>query len=173
MACGSSTEELLYTVRQALARHGQIKLIILEPESNLVGAAREMEEWRAGWELDTLTRFGAKKGLEFQNIMAASQHQNGMSEVLIKLSKSVMKTLLRSIGNQVLSSNELNTLLAETMQLVNDRPIEMKPNEKVDSAYLSPNCLLLGRNSSRISAGPFHPAGKLRMIPSHLDPNSS
>ena len=114
VACGSSTEELLHTVRQAMARHGQIKLIILDPGSNLVGAAREMAEWRAGWDLDTLTRFGAERGLEFQTIMAASQHQNGMSEVLIKLSKSVMKTLLRSIGNQVLSLNELNTLLAET-----------------------------------------------------------
>ena len=97
-----------------MARHGQIKLIISDPGSNLVGAAREMAEWRAGWDLDTLTRFGAERGLEFQTIMAASQHQNGMSEVLIKLSKSVMKTLLRSIGNQVLSLNELNTLLAET-----------------------------------------------------------
>ena len=79
VACGSSTEELLHTVRRALARHGQIKLIISDPGSNLVGAAREMAEWRAGWDLDTLTRFGAERGLEFQTIMAASQHQNGMS----------------------------------------------------------------------------------------------
>ena len=32
-----------------------------------------------------------------------------------------------------------------------------KPNEKVDSAYLSPNSLLLGRSSDRISSGPFWP----------------
>ena len=51
----------------------------------------------------------------------------------------------------------MNTLLAEATQLVNERPIGLKPNEKVDSAYLSPNSLLLGKNSDRISSGPFGP----------------
>ena len=69
-----------------------------------------------------------------------------------------MKTLLKSIGDKVLNLNEMNTLLAETAQIVNDRPIGLKPNESVDSAYLSPNCLLLGRSSSKISSGPFHAA---------------
>ena len=40
---------------------------------------------------------------------------------------------------------------------MNDRPIGLKPNEKVDSAYLSPNSLLLGRSSDRICSGPFGP----------------
>ena len=82
--------------------------------------------------------------------MPNSQHQNGISEAMIKVSKSVLKYLMRSIGSQVLTFNELNTLLAETAQLVNERPIGMKPNEQVDSCYLSPNSLLLGKNSERI-----------------------
>ena len=157
VACGSSTEELLHVLRRAMARCGDIKTIISDPGTNLVGAAKELRQWRQGWDEAMLVRHGAKVGLEWVNIMAASQHQNGMSEIMIKLSKAVLKSLMRSIGKQVLSLNELNTLLAETAQLINERPIGMKPNEKVDSAYLSPNSLLLGRSSDRISSGPFWP----------------
>ena len=49
----------------------------------------------------------------------------------------------------------MNTLFADTSNLVNERPIGAKPNSQTDAEYLSPNSLLLGRNASRISAGPF------------------
>ena len=42
----------------------------------------------------------------------------------------------------------------------------MKPNENVDSSYLSPNSLLLGRNSDRICAGPFTPPNQINSDPS-------
>ena len=98
--------------------------------------------------------------------MANSQHQNGVTEIMIKLAKSVLKSLMKSIGDQVLSLNELNTLLAEAAQLINERPIGVKPNEKVDSEYLSPNSLLLGRNSDRICSGPFIPSNVIWSDPS-------
>ena len=37
----------------------------------------------------------------------------------------------------------------------------IKPNEHVDGSYLSPNSLLLGRSSKKISSGPFQPDGEL------------
>ena len=40
---------------------------------------------------------------------------------------------------------------------MNERPIGLQPNSRVDSEYLSPNSLLLGRCSARISSGPFQP----------------
>ena len=87
--------------------------------------------------------------------MAAAQHQNGAAERMVKFSKGVMKALIKAYGESKLSLNELNTLLAETANLVNERPIGAKPNSQTDSEYLSPNSLLLGRNSAKISAGPF------------------
>ena len=155
VACGLSTEELLHTIRRAMVRCGEIRTIISDPGTNFVGAARELKEWRDGWDNSMLVRFGAERSIEFITVMANSQHQNGISEIMIKLSKSVLKSLLKSLGEQVLSLNELNTLLAETTQLVNERPIGLKPNEKVDSSFLSPNSLLLGRSSERICSGPF------------------
>lgn len=155
VACGNSTEELIHVLRRAMTRCGDIQTIISDPGTNLVGASREMADWRRSWDQAMLDRFGAKHGIQWITVMADSQHQNGVTEIMIKLAKSVMKSLLKSIGSQVLSLNELNTLLAEASQLVNERPIGLKPNENVDSVYLSPNSLLLGRNSDRICSGPF------------------
>ena len=87
--------------------------------------------------------------------MADSQHQNGASEILINLVKGVTKTLARAMGETRLSLNDLFTLLDECANLVNERPIGLKPNSQTDPEYLSPNSLLLGRCSDRISAGPF------------------
>ena len=138
-----------------MAFRGDIKIIISDPGSQLVGASKELIEWRRSWDQEQLDRFGASKGIAWNFIMPASQHQNGAAESMVKFSKGVMKALTKSYGDAKLSLNELNTLLAEASNLVNERPIGTKPNSQTDTEYLSPNSLLLGRNSSRISSGPF------------------
>ena len=89
--------------------------------------------------------------------MADSQHQNGAAEILIKMVKGVKKSMMRAMGNRILNLNEMNTLMAEIAQLVNERPIGLKPNESTHPHYLSPNFLYLGRCSDRIVPGPFEP----------------
>ena len=74
---------------------------------------------------------------------------------MIKLVKGVRKSILRSIGDTRLTLNEMNTLMFEITNLINERPIGVLPNNQTDSEYLSPNSLLLGRCSARISSGPF------------------
>ena len=66
-----------------------------------------------------------------------------------------MDSLLQAIGTTVLHLNELFTLMKEVANLVNERPIGLKPNLQTDPQFLSPNSLLLGRCSDRINAGPF------------------
>ena len=63
VACGNSTEELIHVIRRAMARCGQIQTIISDPGSNLIGAAREMKEWRSTWDTGMLDRFGAEHGI--------------------------------------------------------------------------------------------------------------
>ena len=39
-------------------------MMISDPGSQLMGASRELAEWRRGWDMNQLTRFGAERGLE-------------------------------------------------------------------------------------------------------------
>ena len=94
-----STESVLHCVRQLMAVRGDVKMIISDPGSQLVAASKELSEWRNGWDMDQLLSFGASRGLEWRLIMPDSQHQNGASEILVKMVKGVKSSLLRSIGD--------------------------------------------------------------------------
>ena len=155
VAIDYSTEAVLHCVRRLMALRGDVRKIISDPGTQLVGASREMSEWRKGWSIDQLTRFGASKGLEWVTVMANSHHQAGAVEIMVKLVKGVKKALLKVVGDTKLSLNEMFTLLLEVANIVNERPIGIKPNSLSPTDYLSPNSLLLGRCSDRISAGPF------------------
>ena len=155
IATDYSTESVLHTVRRLMASKGDVGIIISDPGSQLRGADREITEWRNGWNKDLLVRFGAARGLDWKFVMPSSQHQNGAAEILIKMVKGVMKSFMNSMGDTKLSLNELNTMMAEISNLVNERPIGVKPNSRTDPEYLSPNSLFLGRCSDRISSGPF------------------
>ena len=106
-----------------MANKGDIQQIVSDPGTQLQGAAKELMDWRKNWDIDALIRFGAERGLQWSFIMAASQHQNGGAESLIKIAKGIMKSLMRVAGDAKLSLNELNTLLAECANLANERPI--------------------------------------------------
>ena len=157
VATDYSTEAVIHTVRRLMAVRGNVRKITSDPGSQLVRASAELCEWRQGWNNDQLVRFGNEKGLDWEFIMANSQHQNGVSEIMVKMVKGVQKSLLTALGDSKLSLNEFFTLLAEVGNLINERPIGIKPNDKSATDYLSPNSLLLGRCSDRISGGPFEP----------------
>jgi len=50
----------------------------------------------------------------------------------------------------------MQTVLYESANLVNERPIGRHPNSADDGVYLSPNDLLLGRSSSEVPSGQFN-----------------
>ena len=158
VAMDYSTEAVIHSIRRLMAHRGEVRLIVSDPGTQLKGAAEELKKWRLGWDMEQLVRFGASKSLEWRTIMAASQHQNGAAESLVKLVKGVKKSLMHSMKESKLSLNELNTLLAECSNLVNERPIGTKPNSQTDPEYLSPNSLLQGYSSDRICSGPFQSA---------------
>ena len=59
-----------------------------------------------------------------------------------------------SIGDQVFTYAEFQTIMFEAAQIVNQRPIGRKPSSP-EGSYLSQNDLLLGRSTSHVPQGPF------------------
>ena len=71
--------------------------------------------------------------------------ENGCSEAMVKL---VKRAMLRVIGSKVLTVGELQTVFFEISNLLNSRPIGIKPGTDITyGSYLCPNDLLLGRAS--------------------------
>ena len=69
--------------------------------------------------------------------------------------KSVKRALNAVGGDHIFCFNEYQTLLYEAAQLVNQRPIGIKPKQPNDGSYLCPNDLILGRSSPNVPQGPF------------------
>ena len=69
--------------------------------------------------------------------------------------RSVKKSIVITIGNQIVSFNELQTFLFESANLVNERPIGKTPKSFEDRSYLSSNDLLFGRSSINAPQGNF------------------
>ena len=138
-----------------MAEKGQVQRLISDPGTQLKGAAAELANVRTGWSESELISFGAQHGLQWDFAMPAAHHQSGAVEIMVKLCKGVMRALTAAIGSTVLFLNEYFTLFKECSNLVNERPIGLKPNRATDQEFLSPNSLLLGRCSDRINSGPF------------------
>ena len=80
-----STESILHVIRRLMSEKGQVSQIISDPGTQLKGAANELENVRKGWNEADLVRFGASQGLEWKFTMAASHHQAGALEIIIKI----------------------------------------------------------------------------------------
>ena len=84
---------------------------------------------------------------------ADSPWQNGLTEAMIR---GVKRSIYASIGESVLTFSELQTLLYRTANLVNERPIGVRPGFDLEMGpYLCPNDLLLGRSTVAVPEGDF------------------
>jgi hypothetical protein len=95
----------------------------------------------------------ALKSIKWTIVPAEGQHQNGLSESLIK---SVKRSIKHVIGENVLSFSELQLAFFEIANLINSRPIGIKPGSDCDDLIpITPNDLLYGEQSNEVPQGPF------------------
>ena len=60
VAVNYDTQSILHCLRRLIAQRGDIRTVISDPGSQLVGAANELSSWRKGWSEAELIEFGAK-----------------------------------------------------------------------------------------------------------------
>ena len=140
-----TTDGFLLVLRRFVSLRGYPSKIYSDPGSQLVAASKELKNIVKGLNVEEITQFGNDKGLEWKFSPADGPWQNGCSEALVK---SVKKAIAGSVGSQVLTIPEIQTVCFEAAT---------DPN---DGGYLCPNHLLLGRASSRVPSGPFEHLSK-------------
>ena len=118
--------------------------------SQLVAAASELRRIISGLDWDEIQRYGHKFKTVWSFNPADAPWQNGSTEALVKTVKRALKV---SIGNQVFSYPEFQTIMYEAAQIVNQRPIGRNPASPDEGSYLTPNDLLLGRSTTHVPSG--------------------
>ena len=147
-----STEAFLQALRRFGCLRGWPRKIHSDNGTQLVGADNEMQRVYKALDWEKIQTYGNKYQIEWSFNPADAPWQNGSTEALVKTMKRALKA---SIGNQVFTYTEFQTIMYEAAQIANQRPIGRKPATPNEGTYLCPNDLLLGRSSSIIPQGPF------------------
>ena len=150
-----STDAFMLVLRRFICIRGYPSKIFSDRGTQLVAASTELKEL----DLTAIQQFGRDQGLEWVFCSPQAPWQNGTAEALIK---SVKRAITTSVGLQIRTLSELQTVLLESANLVNERPIGTHPKSPEDGTYLCPNDLLLGRATSRAPGGPFREYSNLK-----------
>ena len=99
-------------------------------------------------EWENISKTSALKGTKWNFSPADAKWYNGLAESLVKSVKRALSAALGDSNNHMkLRFSEMLTVMFESAQLVNERPIGRHPSNP-DERYLCPNDLLLGRSSA-------------------------
>ena len=109
--------------------------------SQLRLANKEIKKIASGHERKLMDVFGATHSFYWSFSTLEAPWQNGCAEILIK---AVQKAIELSMGNQILTHYETQTVFFESANLVNEWPVGRHPTSVEDGCYLSSNDLLLG-----------------------------
>ncbi|KAK3896107.1 hypothetical protein Pcinc_000205 [Petrolisthes cinctipes] len=151
---GYDTDSFLSTFRRFVSIRGYPQTIHSDMGTQLTAASKEIRNMMGKWNTSQISTFSLNQGTTWSfNKSANAPWQNGICEALIK---TVKRLLVIAVGECVLSFGELQTVLFEVANLLNERPIGLKPGYDIDmGAYLCPNDLLLGRSSNKVPSGPM------------------
>jgi hypothetical protein len=106
-----------------------------------------------------LQDFAVLHKIHWKFITPLGSYQGGMYESLIKVTKRALRV---TVGEQILSWNEMATVFAEVKSIVNSRPLTYMSDDPNDLRPLTPNHLLLGRASPDIPHGPYEDTNNSR-----------
>ena len=120
LAADYSTPGFLQVFSRFTALRGYPSIIFSDPGSQLQGSSRELRAVIQDIGRDTLQARSASHGLTWKFSAPDAPWQNGCSESLIR---SVKRALQCVIGEQVLMFPEHQTVLFETANLLNERPV--------------------------------------------------
>ena len=134
-----STDGFLAVFRRFTSLRGYPIKIYSDSGPQLVGTSNELKKAVAKLNWEKTKDFGASRGVEWIFSPGDAPWWDGCAESMIK---AVKKGIHHAIGSQRVSFSEMLTILFEVANLVNERPIGVKPNSVSEFTYLCPKDLI-------------------------------
>lgn len=148
-----STDAILQTIRRFVAIRGCPTEIQSDQGSQLIAAAKDIADLVRDWDWNCVSTWATNQKIKWTVVPAEGQHQNGLSESLIK---SVKRSIKLRVGPHTCTFGELQMIMFEIANIINSRPIGITTGcDPEDPKPLTPNDLLLGRSTGEVPQGPF------------------
>ncbi|XP_043206534.1 uncharacterized protein LOC122372920 isoform X2 [Amphibalanus amphitrite] len=149
--CSLTADSLINAVRRISARRGAIRYVISDRGTNLVGADRELREALREVDYDRLHGESVKHGIHWEFNPPTASHFSGATERQIRTFRKIM----RSMPQQRLDDETLQTLFCEIEAVINSRPLNYVSTSDGNVEPISPNHLLLLRGNASGEPGEF------------------
>ena len=156
------TDSILQTIRRFISIRGCPSEIQSDEGSQLIAASKEIAQLVGDWDWKPVHEWTTAKMIKWKLAPAEGQHQNGLSESLIKSVKHSLKHKIT--GGNVLTFSELQMVLFEIANIINSRPIGvLSESDSEQPCPITTNHLLLGRATADVPQGPFDASGSKKV----------
>ncbi|XP_066270881.1 uncharacterized protein [Branchiostoma lanceolatum] len=134
------TDSCINALRRFIARRGQVRMIISDNGTNLVGAKSELKREVQKWNNSKIHENMLKEGVDWTFNPPSGSHFGGIWERQIRTVRQVLYAISK---NHHLDDEGLSTLFCEVEYIINSRPITPVNMEANDLEALTPNHLLM------------------------------
>ena len=146
------TDSFINALRRFIARRGRPKEIFSDNGTNFVGANRVLRNALQAFNQDRIHSHCSQQNIEWKFNPPTASHFGGAWERMIRSIRRILGGLL---GNQTLNDENCLTLMAEVESILNSRPLVPISFTDTEQEPLTPNHLLLLRESHNLPPGIF------------------
>lgn len=139
---GLKMEEFLAAFSRFVNRKGRCMELFSDNALTFIGADNELKRVLTEWSENIPAAEMAKFQTVWKYITPSAPHQGGAWESMVKRVKHHMK---RTIGQRILTRDELYTITTEIEGILNSRPLWTASDDPMDMAPITPAHLLLGK----------------------------
>lgn len=133
-------------LKRFIARRGHCAIIYTDNATNFIGANRELKELLQTFLSDShnesVRQMCRQEGIIWKFIPPRSPHFGGLWESAVKQAKHYIR---RTVGNLLLTYDELHTVCCQTEAIINSRPLTPLSADPHDLRPLTPAHFLVGR----------------------------
>lgn len=127
-----------------IAKRGRCIRMYSDNSTSFVGAAKEIRKAYNMWkekDEQAIADHLSSKGTEWKFMMPAAPHQGGIYEAAVK---SMKYHLIRAVGQRMLTSEQLSTLLNQIEAILNSRPLYPLTDDPNDMRAITAGHFIIG-----------------------------
>ena len=147
-----NTDSMINASRRFSSVRGCPEEIRSDCGTNFMKADKDLKKSISEWNQQKIQTFCTQRGIRWNFNPPGASHMGGIWERMIRSVRQILKALLKE---QVVVDEVLTTVMAETSNILNSRPLTRNSDDPSDDEPLTPNHLLQLRAPSCLPPGIF------------------